>query len=952
MNHHNHPIRNWHTPLWVWAFVLITHVSLAQTPHFVNYTFAEGLPSSEVYDLFQDSEGFIWIGTDQGVVRFDGFEMKVFTVKDGLTDPVVFGFSEDEFHRIWFRTYSGRPCYYRNGKIETIPWPEELQNLVQNYLVHRIYSEGDKLHISTQRDIITIDPDGRLTTDTVKRGILKVRFTEKGNALISSNGLSTMIRKIQIDDQEFNVIPTDTLHHNNVLCSLTDGDKLLVTINNDIFEYAHSKLKRVFTGISSIISLSKDQAGNYWIGYENHGVEKIDPVTYQRILILDFFNDRSVTRVIQDHEGGYWFSTLENGVFYSSNLNVNIIPLPRKSRAADFSSQYCVIGDQDGFVSLFDLTTRKWLWTQSFPSSVRHLLIQSNDELWVSASNTSVHQVSSGKLVNQFYISHSSLAPESDSVIWGVGGLRISKFDSRKGNIFTGTNAIHLKSLFVEPYLYASRRTGLDIFDQDRNLVARPQSLFSSKVTTLLPYNQDYILVGTIGDGFHLLNKHTFNSTAFNSENNFLANDIYTAKRNDSLIWLSTERGLVTIPVRNPFDEEMILPYQLRLPKETLPERINFIHFDDSLIWTVAENGIQTLPIHNTISTSRPIFYSEVLEPHSDSKVITLDYRSTFQMKFGFISFRNQNLFTRYRISATDPWTITDSRLLILQSLTPGDYTLILESSVDNQSWDEVLSLPITVTPPWWNTWLFRASSALGLLAAGLIFYRRRLNSYKERANYLSVINDQQKKLLGAEIEATERERTRIAKDLHDGVSIDLVAIKLMLSKVSKKLEESESKEIESQIQKTLADIKSIIYGLTPPGLELFGLSAGLQNYISILNKTSPSKITLEFIGSEIRDSNIGSIIFRIIQELITNSLKHAQCNEIAIRIQTFDTEIRINYQDNGIGFNPDSVTAGLGLSNIQSRVESLKGTLTLDSGSSGTWYQIIIPQVKTEPLS
>lgn len=117
-----------------------------------------------------------------------------------------------------------------------------------------------------------------------------------------------------------------------------------------------------------------------------------------------------------------------------------------------------------------------------------------------------------------------------------------------------------------------------------------------------------------------------------------------------------------------------------------------------------------------------------------------------------------------------------------------------------------------------------------------------------------------------------------------------------------------------------------------------------MQNYITIINKTSAVKINLTFIGDEIRDQSSGSIIFRIIQELIANSLKHSNCDSIQIQMARSDERIIINYTDDGIGFDPEQVRVGLGLSNIQSRVESLKGNIQLASGPTGTRYEIEIP--------
>lgn len=382
-----------------------------------------------------------------------------------------------------------------------------------------------------------------------------------------------------------------------------------------------------------------------------------------------------------------------------------------------------------------------------------------------------------------------------------------------------------------------------------------------------------------------------------------------------------------------------------------LGNKVNFLLALPERVMAFSDEGYSLLPFNqiNYINMS-PVPYIKELRINN-SKV---DFRNNLklasnnnniQIKLGFLSFNNQHILTRYRLSADAAWIRSEDWTFAFSSMSPGIYRFESEYSIDNLNWNTVpIEFIFTIQPPWWSSWYFRITTGMFLLAGGLVLYRRRVNRYKEKAQYLGVINDQQKKLLDAEIEATERERTRIAKDLHDGISIDLVAIKLMLNKVSKKLDSSEANEIENQLQKTLADIKSIIYGLTPPGLELFGLSAGLQNYITIINKTSAVKINLTFIGDEIRDQSSGSIIFRIIQELIANSLKHSNCDSIQIQMARSDERIIINYTDDGIGFDPEQVRVGLGLSNIQSRVESLKGNIQLASGPTGTRYEIEIP--------
>jgi signal transduction histidine kinase len=231
---------------------------------------------------------------------------------------------------------------------------------------------------------------------------------------------------------------------------------------------------------------------------------------------------------------------------------------------------------------------------------------------------------------------------------------------------------------------------------------------------------------------------------------------------------------------------------------------------------------------------------------------------------------------------------------------------------------------------------------ALALI--GSLIYRAEIKKYKERNTYLGLINEQQKKLLNAEIEATERERSRIAKDLHDGISTDLATMKFIAEQLNRKTETEEATAIQNQLQRTIIDIRNIVYGLTPPGISKYGLSAALQNYVTKLNEHSPVQIKFDFLGNEITDRQLNTTIFRVIQELVSNSTRHSRSKNICIHINVFTDYLNIVYTDDGIGFDPSLINPGLGLSNIQSRVDSLNGKLDFESGKTGTAYSIDIP--------
>jgi signal transduction histidine kinase len=117
-----------------------------------------------------------------------------------------------------------------------------------------------------------------------------------------------------------------------------------------------------------------------------------------------------------------------------------------------------------------------------------------------------------------------------------------------------------------------------------------------------------------------------------------------------------------------------------------------------------------------------------------------------------------------------------------------------------------------------------------------------------------------------------------------------------------------------------------------------------LKNYIGKLNKSIPIPIALKTFGKDIHKHEMNIIVFRVLQELVTNSIKHSFAKNITIHINSFEDVLNIVYEDDGIGFTYDPLQGGLGLDNIESRIKSVNGTLKFDSGSFGISYTIDIP--------
>ena len=173
----------------------------------------------------------------------------------------------------------------------------------------------------------------------------------------------------------------------------------------------------------------------------------------------------------------------------------------------------------------------------------------------------------------------------------------------------------------------------------------------------------------------------------------------------------------------------------------------------------------------------------------------------------------------------------------------------------------------------------------------------------------------------------------RLARELHDGVGPLLTTIKLY---VQNKIDQSEHKEsLKTMIDTTINEIRQMTNILMPTSLDKFGIGATLSNYVNNIQKSIKTSILFEDLTKEnaskiSKEQEIN--IFRIVQELINNSIKHSNATKIRITLTEFDHLLSLFYFDDGIGFDIEKVKLGSGITNIKERVEIFDGTLEIDS--------------------
>ncbi|MDR1671025.1 MAG: histidine kinase [Alistipes sp.] len=234
-------------------------------------------------------------------------------------------------------------------------------------------------------------------------------------------------------------------------------------------------------------------------------------------------------------------------------------------------------------------------------------------------------------------------------------------------------------------------------------------------------------------------------------------------------------------------------------------------------------------------------------------------------------------------------------------------------------------------------TWI---DIAISLALTVVMFNARRLVEYIDRLIFQNSLTS--KRILSTTLRTEEKERSRFSKELHDGLGPLLSSAKMSLSALPADGMSDSGREIMSNttwvIDEAIRSLREISNNLSPHVLGEFGLGKGVANFVSRLSGIHPAT-SIDFrtnLKGERFDTDVEVILYRVICELVTNSLRHAEASAIVMTLAYDGYGFTLDYSDNGRGFNPESDgvpgVAGMGLSNISSRINTLGGHLDIHS--------------------
>lgn len=769
--------------------VFVSVILKSQTPVYRVYNTDHGLPSSEVYDIIQDSLGYLWFTTDHGLSRFDGYQFKLFDIIDGMPENAAFYFRKDSNGRIWFNTMVGMFGFIEHNKVYSYQHNDKLLSFIQNnhirsikYHSYFIESDGSILLNINNLGVYRIDTTGLITkTETQEQGARqRIQLTDNGGTFFV-NSISSLISEVEIsyDNQIFINIINPALaekqsqsfyvaRHNN------DG-LVYFSMQKSLFLFDKGKLKGSAELENVVVNFNFDRDGNVWVGTLSGGVYIYD----QNLNLLKrLFTNESITCMFQDHEGGVWLGSLNNGVYYVPDVKqMNFT----SADGLDAERITDIVVDKQGALwyasrpnMLGKITPQgieKYPLNLNSETFIQKLLTDKfKDKLWI-ATNMDLYALENGNInkVKRVFINKDASVPEIFSVktmeqnlktgdIWlghfqGVSNLRpdgitthISYFDNSFQN--------RVESLALDDHgtLYIGSSLGLYSREDERyHYLGDKFPQLGNRITALLHCN-DTLWIGTRGNGLFFIVNDSLK--IFTTAQGLLSNSISAVHLTGNNILIGTNKGLSVTNRKLNIDHPVVYNFT----KSTgLPgnEIISLASYGKT-IYVATTKGIAVMQDNfNLPHFSLPLYFTSMQVNYKQAdftKHLTIPFNeNNISIDYFAISFLKQGKHTyRHRlIGLENEWVVNQKTNATYPYLPPGNYTFELSVADLSGDWNpDPVRLSFTILKPYWQNWWFYV--LIFVLIAGIIMFliNHRIQTIQSRNKLINEINRYRQEIL------------------------------------------------------------------------------------------------------------------------------------------------------------------------------------------------------------
>jgi ligand-binding sensor domain-containing protein/signal transduction histidine kinase len=934
-----------------------------------------GLPQNSVIAMTQTSDGYLWLGTQQGLARFDGVHFKTFNDGNtpGLNSTTITKLFGDSHGNLWIRTQSpGVLMVDKQGNLKRINFGQDSAEsqlldicedqggvvwLALSNLRLYSYSDGQVGVLVTNCWKVISDNAGNTWGVTTLLNIFSFRTVPGSQPIAvdpggysyvgpvdfllgSKNGGYTRFANGHIEKWLSNRVDAASIPYPwgtsrvgvNAACEDLDGNLIVGTSGDGVFWFdAKGDSQHLSSNIgrlshNTILSLLVDREGDLWVGTDGGGLNRI------RRQVFDVAESgRIVQSVSQDREGRLWFAS-GGEVITLKNDQREVYKPGIEVRAVFVDTNNDIWAGANGGILRMRETNFISTPAPFFSGQFIAIYQDRNKKLWAGAQNGLTHWSGSNWLSFPIpdpspALSVHAIVDDAEGSLWvGTEGGGLKRFREGRWDFFTRTNGLpsnNVSSLYLdhEGALWVGTTGGLARFFHGQwTTYSKSQGMITDGVAYIIEDDQGNLWLGSTA-GLMCVQKTELSDIAAEKAKTALFRSFGEA---DGLPSSECSFGFQPAACRAS-DGKLYFPTILGVASVNPASLKLNTNAPPVIIESILLNGVLQNPdtIHSPPPTKLTVpAGAERLEIGFTSLNLAAPLKGRFQYKLeGFDS----------------TWTEKsgDVRFASYTRLPPDNYTFHVRACNEDGKWsDSDAVLAIKVLPPFWRTWWFLTATTICLLwiIAGSVYYvstqrlHRQLESLRQQ-------------------EALEKERARIARDLHDQLGANLTQVALLseMAEADKELPEeveAHAKQISQTARETTHALDEIVWTVNPSNDTLDGLINYVckyaQEYLAMADLRYrlevPSQLPNTPISPELRHN-----VFLAAKESVNNVVKHSRATSAWLRLHLEPHQFTLEIEDNGRGIAPaDEKKGRSGLRNMRKRMEDIGGKFEMTAGAEG----------------
>jgi signal transduction histidine kinase/ligand-binding sensor domain-containing protein len=911
------------------AFGLCAAAGAATVPRYLarSWQSEDGLPSNVVRAVAQATDGYLWIGTPEGVVRFDGQRFTALRTSAGpmlgrLPIRALFALANGE---VWVTTNSHALLRGRGLWLEEVSLPGVSDGASPSPISQIVLGEAGQVFVVRGAEVwhIGSDKSARLAerTATLEKLLQKDAAAQADQGVSVDGRSGVRLRTAQGEVWEFT---------SEGGLTLTDSTGRMNRVS--VRPEAPSGGRALF----------QDREGNLWLGTHSQGLWRLRPSRVDVLTAADGLSDRTVQLVLEDRAGGLWLALREGGLDHLS---------------ADAPSH-------------FDFGPPK---TQR---AISALLETRTGTLWAATSEAQVYSWKDGAFDVVFPKVRgpgkiNAMVEDECGHIWfgGRNGLSVWDGKERKAIDFGSAEIVNALAS-VGATIWAGTESGRVFRGTGERFepVAGADGFGQQPISSLLPDANGSLWVGTMGAGlFHVREGRSVSLAERIGD----MDPRITCVLDDGagFLWMGTLGGICRVEKARLLSAS---PGQTGLAvildrSDGLLTRectrggqpAGWRGRDGTLYFSTGHGLARVDPEQLVLNLMPPRVVVE--EASAGGRSIALDSgraevgpgRSRLVFRYTALTFTAPEK-VRFRTlleGLDETWRDAGTqRAAGYEAVPPGRYRFRVMAENGDGVWNEAgAALAIEVLPHFWETRWFRVSvallAALLAVAVGALITRARMRG----------------RMLRLEAQTSrEKERARIAQDLHDDLGASLTEISLLANLAAEERQPNSDDddtlpEVAAKAQALVGALDEIVWAINPRHDTLRSLAEYLAAFGGkhlgragiTLRRDVPRDLPGVSLDAERRHS-----IFLAAREALNNAVKHSEATEVWLRVKLEAGEVKVCVEDNGRGLRAGTDEFGEGLRNMRERMKRIGGACEIESAASGTRVQLSLPLASNERKS